>query len=106
MPLLEAHGEAIADRMGELYARPLGGLPIRVDVVETVNWAGANTIFLMPEGGHIFISNENPEGPVSLETVFHEASHTLMSPRSPVPKALEEASNRLEVPLPRPPQQS
>ena len=101
MPLLEAHGEAIADRIGELYARPLGGLPIRVDVVETVNWSGANTIFLMPEGGHIFLSNETPEGPESLETVFHEASHTLMSPRSPVPRALEEASNRLEVPLPR-----
>ena len=101
LPLLEAHGEAVAGRLAELYGRPLGGLPIRVDVVETVSWSGADTIYLEPEGGHIWISNETPPGPESLETVFHEASHILMSPRSPVPRALAAASDRLELALPR-----
>ena len=99
LPLLEAHEEAISRRLAELYEQPLGGLPMRVDVVETVNWSGATTWNLSPAGGHIQISKIEP-APAALELVFHEASHTLMGREAPIRKALKEASERLQLPLP------
>jgi hypothetical protein len=96
---LKVHEEAVSRRLAELYERPLGGLPIRVDVVETVNWSGATTWLLDPDGGHIMISNVE-HGPVSLEYLFHEASHTLMGRGHPVRIALREAAERLDVALP------
>ena len=99
VPLLAAHGEAVARRLAALYQRPLGGLPMRVDVMETVNWSGATTWILSPAGGHIQISRIEP-GPASLELIFHEASHTLMGRDAPIRKALKKASERLDLSLP------
>ena len=101
VPLLSVHEEAVSLRLADLYSEPLAGLPIRVDVVETVNWSGATTILLDPVGGHIVISNEAESGPVSLEYVFHEASHLLMGRGHPVRNALAEAAEQLDVQLPR-----
>ena len=101
IPLLESHELEIAERLAELYEKPLAGLPIRTDLVETVSWSGAHTIYLTPEGGHIWVRNTAGEGPVALETVFHEASHLLTGRGAPIPKALEEAAKELGVPLPR-----
>ncbi len=96
---LEIHEEVIALKLARLYEQPLGGLPIRVDVMETVNWSGATTILLDPSGGHIQISTPD-HGPVALELVFHEASHTLMGRRAPIRNALAAAAERLEIELP------
>jgi sugar lactone lactonase YvrE len=96
---LRFHEDAISHRLAKLYQRPLGALPIRVDIVETVNWSGATTWLLDPDGGHIMISNVE-HGPVSLEYLFHETSHTLMGPAHPVQNALREAAERLDVALP------
>lgn len=96
---LSVHERAISRRLEDLYDKPLGGLPIRVDVVETVNWSGATTWLLDPDGGHIVISPVE-RGPVSLETIFHEASHTLMGRGHPVRVALRQAAERLDVALP------
>jgi hypothetical protein len=101
VPLLSVHEKAVSLRLADLYEQPLAGLPIRVDVVETVNWSGATTILLDPVGGHIVISNEADRGPVSLEYVFHEASHVLMGRGHPVRNALAEAAEQLGVRLPR-----
>ena len=99
--LLRVHEKAVSLRLADLYKKPLAGLPIRVDVVETVNWSGATTWLLNPAGGHILISNEAEYGPVSLEYVFHEASHTLMRRGHPVHNALVQAAEQLDVSLPR-----
>lgn len=101
LPLLEAHEQTLAEGLADLYGEPLDGLPIRTDMVETVSWSSANTIYLLPEGGHIWVRNTAGEGPVALETVFHEASHLLTGRGAPIPRALEEAARELDVPLPR-----
>lgn len=99
VPQLAEHEEAIAERLAKLYQRPLGGLPIRFDVMETVNWSGATTILLFPEGGHVQISIAE-HGATALELVFHEASHILMGRRAPVRAALLAASVKTGVDLP------
>jgi len=98
-PRLAAHEQRIAHRLEELYRKPWDGLPIPVDVVETVNWSGANSIIRSPAGGHLLISNSY-QGPAALEIVFHEASHLLMDRDDPLRKALEAAASTLDVPLP------
>ena len=97
---LELQEEAIAEKLAGLYATPLAGLPIRVDVMETVNWSGATTVLLGPVGGHIQISTPD-RGPVAVELIFHEASHTLMGRGHPIRKALATAAKKLDLPLPR-----
>jgi hypothetical protein len=99
VPRLAAYEQTIASRLEALYQKRWTGLPIRVDVVETVDWSGANTIILEPGGGHILVSNEN-DLPHALEVVFHEASHLLMDRRDPVQEALEGAAKSLGVELP------
>lgn len=99
--LLKLHEKTVSSRLADLYGIPLAGLPIRVDVVQTVNWSGANTILLDPVGGHIQLSIEEERGPASLELVFHEASHTLMGRGHPIRRALAEAAEQLDLPLPQ-----
>jgi hypothetical protein len=90
----------IALRLEELYQKPLERLPIPVDVVETVNFSGANTILKYPAGGHLLISSSYEEL-AALEIVFHETSHTLMGRSAPVRVALADAASALDVALPR-----
>lgn len=97
---LAAHEQTIAHGLEELYQKPWDGLPIRVDVVETVNWSGANTIYLATGGGHIAISSNSNQGLAALETIFHEASHVLMTQNDPVWRALDQAAEALGQPTP------
>jgi hypothetical protein len=96
---LAAHEQRIAHRLEDLYQKPWDGLPIPVDVVETVNWSGATSLPRDPAGGHLLISNSY-QGPAALEIVFHEASHLLMGRGDPVPHALDEAAGARDLPLP------
>ena len=86
--------------MEELYQEPWDGLPIQVDVVETVNWAGANSVSRDLGGGHLLISNSYQDL-AAIEIVFHEASHLLMGRGDPLRRALQEAASALDLPLPR-----
>ena len=95
---LATYEETIAPRLERLYGRAWTGLPIRVDVVETVDWSGANTIIL-DRGGHILISNQI-HGRQALEILFHEASHLLMDRDDPVRRALDRAARAANVTLP------
>lgn len=90
-PRLAAHEAAIAARLQELYQKRWDGLPIQVDVVETVSWSGANSVFPPPAGGHLLISSSY-EGPAALEIVFHEASHGLALRGDPLMQALADAA--------------
>ena len=96
---LDAHEEPIAPRLERLYGKRWQTLPIPVDVVETVDWSGANTIVREPAGGHILVSRENPES-AGLEVVFHEASHILMRGGDPVRQALAAAARSAGFRLP------
>jgi len=98
-PRLAADEQKIGPRLEELYRMKWTGLPIPVDVVETVDWSGANTILRDAGSGHILISIENP-GRGALEVVFHEASHILMGRSAPVQQALESAARAAGFPMP------
>ncbi|MEE8522716.1 MAG: hypothetical protein V3T72_02195 [Thermoanaerobaculia bacterium] len=100
-PRLAAHEATIAPRLAEHYRVKWHGLPIRIDAVETSPSLGASTIILSPAGGHVLISTSSLEGERAFETVFHEASHTLVAPwrPDPVPKALADAAEEVGVAL-------
>lgn len=95
LAIIEEHGDEIAGRLAELYEEPLDGLPLRSDVVETVGWTSANTIYLSPEGGHIWVRNSAGEGPVALETMFHEVLKAEWTGYLEGEKTLEEAARDL-----------
>jgi hypothetical protein len=94
LPLLVVHENALGQRLAELFATPWAGLPFRVDVVEIVSFAGANSINLRPPGLHIQVasSDANHKGRAALESVFHEASHFLTGFKTPLPTALAAAA--------------
>jgi hypothetical protein len=96
---LAAYEERVAPRLEQLYQKRWEGLPIPVDVVETVDWSGANSILRDPAGGHLLISNSN-QGPAALEVVFHEASHLLMGRNAPLRQALDKAAKDVDFRLP------
>ncbi|MEP6763826.1 MAG: hypothetical protein ABJB66_05905 [Gemmatimonadaceae bacterium] len=89
--LLRAHEQKIGTQLEHLYQLHWNNLPIPVDVVETVDWSGANTIFRHNTDGHILISTSY-QGPSALEGVFHEASHLLMGRAAPIQLALDSAA--------------
>lgn len=94
-PRLAGDEEKIAPRLERLYQKRWKGVPIPVDLVETVDWSGANTILRGPAGGHLLISNAY-QGPAALEIVFHEASHMLMAPGDPLRQALDSAASAVD----------
>src|SRR5262249_45233953 len=74
--------------------------PIVVDVVPSVNFGGGYTVF---QPNHILISSTRPgyDGFGGVETVFHEASHIIVNPRSPGSiEALRRAAEQRGVELP------
>jgi hypothetical protein len=94
LPLLAIHEKALGQRLPELYGTPWVGLPFRVDVVDTVSWAGADAVHVDPPGVHILVSSSNSgnQGPAALEIVFHEACHFLTGFNTPLPAALAAAA--------------
>jgi hypothetical protein len=90
LPLLEMYGPTLAQRLPELYGTPWAGMPFRVDVVETVSYAGADSINLRNPGLHILVSSSSSatQGRAALEAVFHEASHFLTGFNTPLRAAL------------------
>src|SRR5262245_50024465 len=91
-PQLAVNEQKVAARLEQLYQTRWTDLPIPVDVVQTVDFSGANTILGKPGTGHILIAIEN-ELPYALEVVFHEASHILMYRNAPVQLALNQAAS-------------
>lgn len=98
-PRLAADEERIARQIEQLYQKRWKTLPILVDVVETVDWSGANTSWSNSGQGDVLISSSS-EGATAFETIFHEASHILMDRGDPVRQALEEAARAVDFNLP------
>jgi len=96
---LGADEERLASRLEQLYQKRWNTLPILVDVVETVDWSGANTSWGDSGQGDILISS-SVQGAPAFETLFHEASHILMDRSAPVRQALEQAAKAVDFRLP------
>ncbi|HKO57621.1 MAG TPA: hypothetical protein VJ276_17240 [Thermoanaerobaculia bacterium] len=99
-PRLAADEDKIAERIQGLYKKRWRKLPMLIDVVETVDWSGANTSWSDEGQGDILIARL-PGGLAALELAFHEASHILMDRGDPVRRALEDAAKAADVTLPR-----
>jgi len=95
---LAAEEQKVAARLQQLYQKQWT-LPIPVDVVQTVDFSGANTILGKPGSGHILIAIEN-EPAYALEVVFHEASHILMDHNDPLREALNKAATAADFKQP------
>lgn len=76
-PLLAKYGGAVSRALAMAYGADWQKTPIRTDVAEYANWAGAYTT-LYPT--HITVSSAAPAnaGNAALEILFHEGSHALI----------------------------
>jgi hypothetical protein len=94
--LLAVHEATLGERLPRLFATGWAGLPFRVDVVDVAGFGGANSASADGPTLHVLVSSTNPsnQGPAALETVFHEASHFLTTPDSPLGTALRNATAR------------
>lgn len=98
--LLRAEG-IMARRIAAAHGVDFQAEPIPVDVVPKVNFGGGNTV-VHPH--HILISSMQPgyDGFGGVELIFHEASHTIVNPRSDGSiAALRGAAQQQRVQLPR-----
>jgi len=93
-PLLAAHETTLGEQLPALFKVPWAGLPFRVDVVETDVPAGADSASPGFPTLHILVSSANSanQDRAALEIVFHEASHFLSKPDSPLSTALAAAA--------------
>ena len=81
--------------IGQCLRRSVGpATPIRTDVAEYANWAGAYT---STNPGHITISSTDAgyQGAASLEMLFHEGSHTTFAKVMQTMSSEAKAQNRL-----------
>lgn len=102
-PLLAAHETRLAELLPALFKLPWEGLPFRVDVVETAPPVGADSASPDYPTVHILVSSSNSgnQDRHALEVVFHEATHELAKPDSPLGRALSSAFEAVGVALPR-----
>src|SRR6185295_16707840 len=91
--LLAVHEAALRQQLPELFKTPWAGLPFRVDVVVTGPPTGADSAGPDFPTLHILVSSSNSanQDRAALEIVFHEASHFLATPDSPLGQALASA---------------
>jgi len=77
-PLIDKYGGALTGELTAAFGTSWPDGPIRTDVAEYANWAGAYTTL---EPTHITISStvRANAGQAALEILFHEASHSLIS---------------------------
>jgi hypothetical protein len=101
--VLARHEDTVTRRLVALYGIDWPALPIPIDVVETVSWAGGDTIYTRPPPGHVWVSSaraayQTPSA--ALEIVLHEASHLLAGDRTPLRAALASTPEGAGRPVP------
>ena len=101
-PLLARHEAAVGQELPRLYRVPWNGLPFRVDIVDVVSVNGGNSASPDSPTLHILISSSNATNQQAnaLEMLFHEASHFLTTPDSPLSAALAAAAREVNLTLP------
>jgi hypothetical protein len=101
--LLTTYERPLGERLPRLFATPWTRLPFRVDVVNVASFSGADSAAGgEPETPHILVSSTHSsnQGLAALEAVFHEASHSLSLPNSPLSNALRNAATQAGASVP------
>jgi hypothetical protein len=77
VPLADADGDALTQRIATAYESSWPDSPLRVDVVAYANYSGGFTTLLPTR---ITISSQDPANQklTAVEALFHEASHTMV----------------------------
>ena len=93
-PMLSKYSADLKHDLAKAYATTWPSMPIRVDVCEYANWAGAYTTI---DPSHITISSvaKGNQGDAALEMLFHEGSHTIFKKVLDAMGAEARAQNKL-----------
>ena len=102
MPMVQQFARTLIAQLTAAYKEKWPTDPIRVDVVEYANWAGAYTTFGSGQKVHITISTDpGNQGFAALELLFHEASHWMVGPKDgAVARAIARESRAKNKPIP------
>lgn len=76
-PLVAQYGRRLSTELSDFYQAPWPSDPVRVDVVNHANWAGAFTT-LYPTRITISSVDARNQDNAGLEILFHEASHAII----------------------------
>jgi hypothetical protein len=100
-PLVRQFGRAFVTRLADAFKSKWPGGPVRVDVVEYANWAGAYTTLGRQVHSTISSFEHDNQGFNALETLFHEASHSLVGPnRGAVAETIARECKTKNKPIP------
>jgi hypothetical protein len=100
-PLARQFGRTFAARLADAFKAKWPGEPVRVDVVEYANWAGAYTTLGRRVHSIISSSEHDNQGFNALETLFHEASHSMVGPNDgAVARAIARECKAKNKPIP------
>lgn len=82
IPMVQQFGPTLINQLSAAYKEKWPAAPIRVDVVEYANWAGGYTSIDRDRKVHTTICSieSDYQGFSALEMLFHEASHSMVSP--------------------------
>jgi hypothetical protein len=83
-PMVKQFGPMLIKQLTAAYREKWPATPIRVDVVEYANWAGAYTTIDRNRNVHTTICSIETDYQAfsALEMLFHEASHSMVDPRN------------------------
>ncbi len=108
-PLVDKHSPTLTPRLAKWYQTPWPVGPYRVDVTTFANWAGFYTntdpihTFASPRDlrNNTTLAPVRNTGTIALEMIFHEASHTVITPGyGTIGTAIENAASELAKPEP------
>ena len=103
-PMLKQFSRPLVEQLTNAFRARWPTAPIRLDVVVYANWAGAYTTFDTANRVHTTISSTDArcQGFAALETVFHEASHSMVDPRTgAIAEAIARECRARNKPVPR-----
>ena len=103
-PMLKQFSRPLIEQLTRAFKARWPNAPIRVDVVVYANWAGAYTTFDTAEKVHTTMSSTDSrcQGFAALETIFHEASHSMVGPRTgAIAEAIARECSARNKPVPR-----
>jgi len=104
IPMVKQFGPTLIKQLTVAYKAKWPASPIRVDVLEYANWAGGYTTIDPERHVHTMICSieSDYQGFSALEMLFHEASHSLVDPRSgAVAEAIARECRAKNKPIPR-----
>ena len=102
-PMVQQFSQTLINQLTAAYKAKWPTDLMRVDVVEYANWAGAYSTFNRADKVHITISTDpGNQGFAALESLFHEASHSMVFPgNGAVAEAIARECRAKDKPIPK-----